>query len=188
MIKLLITGVWICGVALASVYFSVQIANRKEDEVPIPAMFGGLESVRGPVTSIPVIADGAVRGYFITRLSYTIDGNKAELMTVPVQDLVTDVLYSALVGDQLIDYPHMKRFDLDGFKAYIRDALNDRLGDKVFYDVIVEQIDFLSKSDIRSNMKRGNMNMPDGDKIDDTGDDSSQADAGAGEAVPAPSN
>jgi hypothetical protein len=30
MIKLLFTGVWISAVALASVYFSVQTANKKE--------------------------------------------------------------------------------------------------------------------------------------------------------------
>jgi hypothetical protein len=99
MIKLLFTGVWISAVALASVYFSVQMANKKEGHESEPAMFGGLESVRGDVTSIPVISDGSVKGYFLTRLSYTIDPAKAGLMTIPVKDLVTDALYSALVGD-----------------------------------------------------------------------------------------
>jgi hypothetical protein len=28
-------------------------------------------------------------------------------MTIPVKDLVTDALYSALVGDSLIDFPNM---------------------------------------------------------------------------------
>lgn len=162
MIKLLATGVWICAVALASVYFSVQTANKNENAEPVPAMFGGLDSVRGEVTSIPVISGGAVKGYFITRLSYTIDPSKADALTVPIPDLVTDALYTALVGEQLIDFPNMTRFDLDGFKTHIRDTINERLGEKVFHDVIVEQIDFLSKEDIRSNMRRGNLNIKEG--------------------------
>ena len=155
MIKLLATGVWICAVALASVYFSVQSANEKNNAEPVPAMFGGLDTVRGEVTSIPVISSGAVQGYFLTRLSYTIDPKKAALLTIPVPDLIKDALYTALVGKQVIDFPSMRKFDLETFKALIRDTLNERIGDVVFHDVIVEQIDFLSKADIRSNMQQG---------------------------------
>lgn len=177
MIKLLITGVWICAVALASVYFSVQTANKKDQAEPDPAMFGGLETIRGEVTSIPVISEGAVQGYFLTRLSYTIDPVKAGLMTIPVADFVTDALYSALVGEQVIDFPNMEKFDLDTFKTGIRDTLNERLGDKVFHDVIVEQIDYLSKADIRSNMRRGSFTMKKGEKVGEG--------EGDGEGVPA---
>ena len=168
MIKLLITGVWISCVALASVYFSVQSANKKELVEPDPAMFGGLETVRGEITSIPVISDGAVQGYFLTRLSYTIDPKKSNLLTIPVKDLVTDALYSALVGKQVIDFPAMEKFDLETFKTLIKDTLNDRLGEIVFHDVIVEQIDFLSKADIRSNMRRGNVTIKKGDPLGET--------------------
>lgn len=167
MIKLLITGVWICAVALGSVYFSIQTANKKQNAEPDPAMFGGLETVRGEITSIPVISGGKVEGYFLTRLSYTIDPKKAGLLTIPVPDLVTDALYTALVGEQLIDFPNMTKFNLEGFKTRIRDTINGRLGEEVFHDVIVEQIDFLSKADIRSNMRRGNLTIKEGAPLDE---------------------
>jgi len=159
MMKLLITGVWICAVALASVYFSVQISNKKEAVEPVPAMFGGLETVRGEVTSIPVINGGSVDGYFITRLSYTVDPVKVALLTIPIDVLVTDTLYTALVGEQIIGFPDLEKFDLEAFRTHVRDTLNGKLGEDVFHDVIVEQIDFLSKDDIRSNMRRGERNM-----------------------------
>ncbi|MBC7280349.1 hypothetical protein [Hoeflea sp.] len=165
MIKLLVTGVWICGVALASVYFSVQTANQKDEVEADPAMFGGLETVRGEITSIPVIRDGAVQGYFLTRLSYTIEPEKAQKLTIPVPDLVTDALYSALVGEQLIDFSGDREFDLEGFKSRVKDTLNERLGETVFHDVIVEQIDFLSKADIRSNMQRGGTDLLKGEPV-----------------------
>jgi len=155
MIKLLMTGVWICGVALASVYFSVQVSNKKEAVEPDPAMFGGLETVRGEVISIPVISSGAVQGYFLTRLSYTVDPERAAALTIPVPDLITDALYSALVGEPIIEFPNIERFDLETFKSHILETLNERVGETVFHDVIVEQIDFLSKEDIRSNVQQG---------------------------------
>ena len=155
MIKLLATGVWICAVALGSVYFSVQVTNKKEVVEPDPAMFGGLETIRGEVTSIPVISSGAVQGYFLTRLSYTVDPLKTEKLSVPVNELITDALYSALVGEPVIDFPDIERFDLEAFKTLIRDSLNERVGEELFHDVIIEQIDFLSKEDIRSNVQQG---------------------------------
>lgn len=155
MIKLLATGVWICGVALASVYFSVQLANKDVDPEPTPAMFGGLETIRGEVNSIPVIGSGAVQGYFLTRLSYTVDPVKAAALTIPISDLITDALYSALVGEPIIGFPDIVSFDLEGFKSLILNSLNERVGETIFHDVIVEQIDFLSKEDIRSNVQQG---------------------------------
>lgn len=184
MIKLLITGIWISGVALASVYFSVQMANRSETAEQKPAMFGGLQSIRGEATSIPVISDGAVQGYFITRLSYTLDPKKAALMTIPANDLITDALYAALVGDKLIDFPEMTGFDLEGFKTHIRETLNERLGDEVFHDVLVEQIDYLSREEIRTGMRRGSQAAPQGDPVQDGGDPGARAE----EPAAAPSN
>jgi hypothetical protein len=74
----------------------------------------------------------------------------------------------------------MTRFDLEGFKARIRDTINERLGDKVFHDVFVEQIDYLSKEDIRSNMRRGNLNIKEGDPVADEGKRAEEpAEAGA---------
>ena len=170
MIKLLVTGVWICGVALASVYFSVQTANQKEEVEPDPAMFGGLETIRGEITSIPVISDGAVQGYFLTRLSYTIEPEKANKLTIPVPDMVTDALYTALVGAQVIDFTGDTKFDLDAFKTQVKDTLNNRLGEIVFHDVIVEQIDYLSKADIRSNMRRGESDLLKGEPVGGSAD------------------
>ena len=155
MIKTLAIGIWICAVALGSGYFSVQISNTKESVEPEPAMFGGLETIRGEVTSIPVISSGAVQGYFLTRLSYTVDPLKTAKLSIPVNELITDVLYTALVGEPVIDFPDIDVFDLDAFKTHIRETLNERVGEELFHDVIVEQIDFLSKEDIRSNVQQG---------------------------------
>lgn len=167
MIKLVGTGIWIVAITLGSVYFSISMATREDDTENTPAMFGGLETVRGEVTSIPVISGGTVQGYFLTRLSYTLKPDRASALTIPVTQLVTDELYSALVGNALIDFPNLKEFDLNGFREAIRTSINTRIGEDVFQDIIIEQIDFLSKADIRSNMRQGRFTMKEGDPIGD---------------------
>ncbi|PWV95263.1 hypothetical protein DFR52_11420 [Hoeflea marina] len=165
MIKLIGTGIWICVVALVSVYFSIQMANKKESTEPAAPLLGGLETIRGEIVSLPVIAHGAVEGYFLTRLSYTVDPAKSKLMTVDPTALVTDVLYTELVGNQVIDIANLKQFDLISFKENVKQALNKRLGEEVFHDVIIEQIDFLSKNDIRANMRQGQVTFKNGDPV-----------------------
>jgi hypothetical protein len=66
-------------------------------------------------------------------------------------------LYSALVGDNLIDFPEYERFDLEGFKAHSRHASTNASETRCSMMCIVEQIDYLSKEDIRSNMQWGNL-------------------------------
>ena len=48
----------------------------------------------------------------------------------------------------------MKAVDLDAFRNGIREHVNKRVGEDVLHDVLIEQIDFLSKQDIRDNAIR----------------------------------
>lgn len=184
MIKLVLTGAWVCVVTLASVYFSIQVATKKDEPPPPPGLLGGYETIRGEITSIPVISDGAVQGYFLTRLSFTIDKVKAPLLAIPAEQLVNDVLYSQLVGNQVIDFPSMKKFDLDKFREEIKLALNTRVGEDIFHDIIIDQIDYLSKDDIRSNLRQGQLTMKEGAPIGKDGNSpAAEADPAAAPAT-----
>lgn len=154
MIKLAATAAWICLVTLGSVYFSIQLSSSDPDAAPPPPFFGGLDYVRGKVISIPVIADGKVDGYFLARLVFTAEPDRLNAMSVDPQDLITDELYTHLMGNETIDFTKLDTFDLAGFREGIRTALNSRVGEEVFHDIIIEQIDYLTKEEIRSNMQR----------------------------------
>ncbi|MBW3097342.1 hypothetical protein [Pseudohoeflea coraliihabitans] len=155
MIKLIGTGLWVCLVTLGSVYFSVQVAIKDDGSDQKPNLRRGLETVRGDIVSVPVISEGAVQGYFITRLSYTAVASEIATLSVPADQLITDALYSALIGSEEIDLASLRKFNIDTFRETIRSAVNSRLGEEIFHDVIVEQIDFLNKQDIRANMRKG---------------------------------
>lgn len=151
MIKLVISGLWIAGVTLASVYFSLQMTSAKPDGDQNSDFFGGLDYVRSDMLSIPAFADGRVQGYFITRLVYTAEPKVLQSLTLPPHVLITDELYSLLIGNSVIDFTNMEQFDMDAFRTTVRDRMNERLGKKVFHEVLVEQMEFLTKNEIRNN-------------------------------------
>ncbi|HET7411397.1 MAG TPA: hypothetical protein VFJ18_01945 [Pararhizobium sp.] len=168
MIKLVVSGIWICLLSLGSVYFSMQMPSEKAEGNPPAPFFGGLDYIRGDLISVPVISHGAVHGYFLTRLVYTVDPKELSALSVPPKDLITDELYTFLVGNQVIDFPEMDNFNLDAFRKGIKDALNKRVGKDVFRDVLVEQIDYLSKQDIHNNNAGPGLTVSDAKPIADS--------------------
>jgi hypothetical protein len=148
MVKLLIAGVWVCLVTLGSVYFSVYLATAPEtsDE---DARKAQLQLVRGETVTIPLISDGAVKGYFLGRMSFMMDKEKITGVDLPMTELMTDELFTLLVGNKMVDLGNTSAFDLETFKTSIKDDLNKRLGDAMIDEVLVEQLDYLAKEDVR---------------------------------------
>jgi hypothetical protein len=155
MIKFIAAGIWISAVTVAATWFSQQMGQEPPaDPNAEPSMLGGLDYVKTEVISVPVLSDQYIKGYFLTRLVYTIEPEKLKLLTVPLEPLLTDEVYSYLYGNPQIDFTVAKSVSLDDFRNGIKDKVNKRVGDTLVHDVIIEQIDFLSKDEIRDNAIR----------------------------------
>ncbi|MBX5008552.1 hypothetical protein HJB67_00900 [Rhizobium lentis] len=150
MIKLVLTGIWVCAITLASVYFSVYLATA-----PAPAAIdskqGALELVKGETITVPVIGDGAVTGYFLGRISFMMNKEMLKGVTLPLTEMTTDQLFSLLVGNKMVDLAHIKSFDPKAFRDEIKKGMNERLGGEYVADVMLEQLDYLSKEEVKEN-------------------------------------
>lgn len=171
MLKLLFTGLWVCAVTLGAVYFSVKASTPPSAADEEAAAKAALVLVRGESITVPVIGEGGVNGYFISRVSFRMDKEKMAKLEVPVNELMTDQMFTLLTGEKMIDLANVKSFDVDGFKTRIRDDLNGKLGEGLVSEVLLEQLDYLSKSDIRS-MNAGpgapsSVKVVPGDKVED---------------------
>jgi len=147
-IKLILVGAWICVLTLGSVYFSMQMAAAPRVDEEAAARAAALDLVRGSQATIPVISDGAVKGYFLTRLSYTANRELAAQQPVPVSEVITDELYSLLVGQRMIDVEKLDSFDVEAFRGRIKDGLNKRFGGEIIEDILIEQIDYIAKLEV----------------------------------------
>lgn len=159
MIKVVLTGVWVCVVTLAAVYFSVQIGTApKVDETA--AKKAALEMVKGESITVPLLKDATVEGYFIGRISFLMNKEKLNGVTLPMTEYMTDELFTLLVGNSMIEITNPKAFNLEAFKKTVREDLNKRLGDEYVAEVLVEQLDYMSKNDIRTGQQTGKAKPP----------------------------
>lgn len=174
MIKLVATAIWICLVTLGSVYASIVMTSAPSEDAAPADFLGGLDYVRGDVVSVPVLGDEKVKGYFLARLVFTAEPEKLKQLSIEPQMLITDALYSHLMGNEGIDFSKVESFDLVAFRNGIRDAVNERIGEKVFHDIIIEQVDYLSKDEIRSKMRGARYTLPE-HEAEETAEDAAPA-------------
>lgn len=166
MIKFAFAAIWIAAVALGSVYYSFNYAQDHKGGPNEPSFFGGLDYLKTGVVSVPLFKNGRVYGYFLGRLVYTIEPERLKALTVPAEALMIDQVYNYLYANPDIDFHDKEKLDLDRIKDGIRDSINARVGEKLVHDVLIEQVDFLSKSDIRDNtIRRRTSKMDMGDSL-----------------------
>lgn len=154
MIKFIVATLWICAVTVGSVFYSFQAAGARNDAAPAKPLLGGLDYVNTDIITVPYMRDARVEGYFLAKLVFTAEPAALAKLSVPATVIITDEVYSYLFANPQIDLSDRKALDLDAFRASLRDSINKRVDSDLVKDVLVEQIDFLSKDDIRDNAKR----------------------------------
>ena len=173
MIRFVVAAVWLCGVTLGALFFAFSSVKESADaEAAQPAAyFGGLDYVKTDVISVPIVKDAAIDGYFLARFVYTVDPARKAQMSVPVDALLTDEAFTYIYSNPLFDFSEPKRIDIDGFRNDLRDKINARIGEKLVHEVLVEQVDYLTKQEIRDNtMRRRAVSAP-ATAVPDTGGD-----------------
>ena len=154
MIKFIVAALWICAATAGAVVYSFQQAGPNEAAEPPAPMLGGLDYVKTEILSIPVLKDRAINGYFLGRFVYLAEADKLAKLSVPAETLIVDEVYTYLYGKPEIDFSQIATVDLDAFRTGIKDAINARIGEEVIHEVLVEQLDFLTKTEIRDNSLR----------------------------------
>lgn len=156
MLKFIVAAVWVVVVTVGSIFFAFSSTGDKPGEAEKPAaFFGGLDYVKTDVISVPIVKGGEVAGYFIARFVYTAEPARIAQLSVPMQAIITDEFFTYLYSNPLMDFTRGDRIDIDAFRSGLRDSLNKRIGEDFVHEVMLEQVDYLSKQEIRDNaMKR----------------------------------
>lgn len=154
MIKFVVAAIWICVVTIGAMVYSFQSSAAKPEPGSEPAFFGGLDYVKTEVFSVPVLQNGVINGYFIGRFVYTVEPEKLAKLSIPAETLIVDEVYTYLFSHPEIDFSKTGTLDIDALRTGIRDSINKRVGDTLIHEVLVEQVDYLSKADIRDNTIR----------------------------------
>ncbi|MET3591952.1 MULTISPECIES: hypothetical protein [Mesorhizobium] len=158
MIKFIAAALWICAATLSAVFYSFQAAGERGVGEPPKPMLGGLDYVKTDIISVPLIRGARIDGYFLTKLVYTVEPDQIKKLSIPAPALITDQVYSYLYSNPQIDFTKKETIDLDAFRKAIRDTVNARVGVELVHDVLIDQVNFLSKDEIRDNAIRRRKN------------------------------
>ncbi|SFJ50543.1 hypothetical protein SAMN04515648_4355 [Phyllobacterium sp. CL33Tsu] len=153
MIRIAIIGLWICGVALGSLYFAVW-QNSATASVAPKAGEVVLDDGKTDVFSVPVIIDNAVHGYVVTQFAYTLDKSVKALVTVPVSYFINDEIFSQFYG-QYSDVKDVQQVKFDDVKKSIIDRVNAHFPQPLLKDLLVEQFNYISSKEIRNQNTKG---------------------------------
>lgn len=152
MIRIALIGLWICVVALGSLYFAVW-QNTATAAVSAPAK-EALDVGKTEVFSVPVIVGGVVQGYVVSQLAYTLDKAAADHLDVPVAYFINDEVFRQFYG-HFSDEKDVQKVKFDDVKKSIIDGVNARFAKPLVQDLLVEQFNYITAQEIRDQNTKG---------------------------------
>ncbi len=150
MAKVLFIGLWVCVVTLLSSYggaYWVAGHSAAAEEEPFLA---GTEYRRLEAINVPMIIDGAVRGYVVAKLVYTADAGTLRKLSIDPQVFVTNAAFDEIYMNGRVEFGRMSKYNLTEMLGNVKKRTNAQLNGDVVQEVLVDSIGYIDKSEIRS--------------------------------------
>ena len=147
MLKLVAIGIWVALVTAAAAYFSAGFMAAPAQEAEHG---GGLEQIATEQTSVPMIRDGTILGYVIIQLNFAVDADKVADLKLEPQPFLVDAAFRAVFQNTEADFAKLRASDIDKLTDAIREEANRRMGPGAVQQVLIQQLNYVRKEDIRT--------------------------------------
>jgi hypothetical protein len=156
MIKAIVIGVWALLVALGSSYAVAMWSSGSPPATTAAAPektagevgLNGLEYRKPAPITIPMIADGRLRGYVVVKVVFTADAKALHAFPVDPQPFVLDETFRRIYTDGRVEFDQMSKYNLDDITASIKDNVNKRLGADLIHDVLIDELNYVDKESL----------------------------------------
>ncbi len=149
MARILLLGIWFCGVTLASSHIAVSWWAGTPPKAETPFL-EGLDFEESGTINVPILADGAVQGYVVAQFVFTADAHTLRKMTVKPHAFVTDEALRAIYSNSKVDFSKLERVDLEALLNTIRGNVNARFGGELIKEMLVKEFSYVRKDQLRS--------------------------------------
>lgn len=144
--KTLVTGIWGVVVALGTTYFVASLDGTTPGAAKGSAPVA-LQTEKTRVINVPMIANGAIRGYIVAQFAYTVDPKQAKTLSVSPDVFLLDEAFRKIYTDDRLDFLHLEKYDIGALTAHLAKATNKRLGIDLVHDVLVQDFTYISKEE-----------------------------------------
>jgi flagellar basal body-associated protein FliL len=150
-IKTLIIGLWVCGVALGSSYFFVRMQSNASAHVASAEEAAVVEFIKTDMVSVPVIRSGKVQGYFVVQLSFAVNKVETAKLAFEPTPYLVDTAYRTLYENAELDFSNIVPQDLSLLAKKIVEVSNTKLGATVVTDVLLNEVNYVPRDEVRTN-------------------------------------
>ncbi len=151
MLKLVLLGVWVIIVTAASTFGSVYMRPVGEIAGESSLEDEGVEELKAEMTSVPMIRGGDVVGYIIIQLSFEADRRVLAEKKLEPGPYLNDAVFRVIFSSTDIDFQRLRAKDLDRLTLAVATEANKRIGAELVRHVLIQQLNFVRKEDIRTN-------------------------------------
>lgn len=152
MLKIALIGLWVIAVTAGAAFSAAYLLPTSDAEHSAEAAEDqGVEQLRAEMTSIPMMREGEIVGYVIIQLSFAADRALLASKKIEPVPYINDAAFRVIFSDAGIDYRRLKPGDLDRLTKEIGEEANQKLGFALVRHVLIEQLNFVRREDIRTN-------------------------------------
>ena len=147
MIKTLFVAIWSCLVMVGASFGANYVMKMQTTKEAAKTDEAGFETRKTRELNVPIIRDGAVKGYVVVQLNYVVDLTIAKKLPTPPDAFVIDETFQYIYGDDKIDFAHLDRVDIGKMTETLIQRINTRLRSNVITDMGVAEFNFLVNSE-----------------------------------------
>ena len=157
MLKLALAGVWVAAMTGGAAYVTATV-DFGGDSVAAGAVEedAGAEDISTEMTSVPLVRGGVIVGYVIIQLSFQADRLLLEKLKIEPKPYLVDAAFRTIYGAREVDFTRLRPGDMDLLTDGITRAANDRIGGKLVRQVLIQQLNYVRKEDIRTHWIKEN--------------------------------
>lgn len=144
--KTFVVGLWVLLVSLGT-SFAVATQGGDGGSSQPAADKPSLQLEKTRVLNVPIIADGAVRGFIVAQFNYTVDAAKAKSVPVSPEAFLLDEAFRTIYTDDHLDFLHLEKYDVGALTSHLVASANQRLGARIVHDVLIQDFTFISKEE-----------------------------------------
>lgn len=152
MTRLLLAGVWASIVSLVAA-FGVM---HWQKSMGLPTAGDGelkVEEYRTKAINVPIIGAGTIQGYIVAQFVFTVDSSALAKMPIDPEVYVLDEAFKTIYAGEQVNFQNMKKQDLPALAKRLGDNVNKRLGLEIVRDVLIDQLSYIPKKDMRGGTK-----------------------------------
>jgi hypothetical protein len=153
MIRLLVLSLIACLSTIGGVYGAVSWKSGAQTDAA-KEIEPKLLMMKTHMVSVPIMTNGEVMGYVVTRMQFTADSELVKLSTIQPELFVADEAFRQIYETTPNDIKTGRKQAIKDLAANIAAGANKRLGRDMIKDIMIDSWTYLSKADMMKNNER----------------------------------